>query len=164
MNIQEFKNNLDQLDTLHQQCNYESALRLTKNLLSDFPYSVEILIKYAKLIQLMDKDNLQDYPSLEESMKSLLAAYILSDKSIDARIELGYFEYALKDSANEAIKYFNEAEEIAKAGLKSAMIGQIKCHLDISNIPDAKEVIEKAKMIFPNDGDIEILEFELEDR
>ncbi|MFB2974970.1 tetratricopeptide repeat protein [Microseira sp. BLCC-F43] len=163
MNIQDFKESLEKLDALHQQQDYESALKLVQDLLADFPYSVELLIKYAKLIQLIDKDDLANFPSLNEAREKLEISHLIDPKSIEACIELGNFEYAINDSASEAIRYFNAGEEIAKSGLKAAMIGQIKCYADLGDISQAKEILRKAKEFFPDDSELGILAFELED-
>lgn len=162
MDIQEFKDALDRLDDLYEQQGYESAFKLVQELLTYFPYSVELLVKYAKLIQLIDKDDISKFPPLGMALESLKQAHLIAPHAIEPCIELGYFEYAVNDCPGEAVQYFNESQKNAESSLKEALVGQIKCYVDLDNKLQAREILEKAKLFFPNDSEIGVLELELE--
>lgn len=161
MDVQKFKHAIDRVSELHKQRDYNSALKLVQELLSHYPYSVDLLVKYAKLIQLSD-DNSAEFPPLEAVSENLKLAHIISPQSIEPCIELGYFEYAVNNCPDQAIQYFKVAQLNAESGLKSALIGQIKCYIDMENIPLAIEVLEKAKVLFTDDIDLKMIEAELE--
>ncbi len=151
---------LCQLKALYNQEKFAEAFRLLEKLLECYPYSVELLVIRGKIIQVLD-----DYPEnidLETAKESLKIANLISPKSIEPCIELGYLEYVLNHS-EDAINYFYTARENAELSLKSALIGEIKCYIDMRNIFSAREVMEKAKLFFPDDSEIGILEFELEE-
>lgn len=162
MNIQSLKERLAQLNILHNQEKYAEAFKLVENLLEDYPYLVELLVKRAKIIQLLDNDDAES-PSLETAKESLEIANMIAPQSIEPYIELGYFEYAINNCPGDAIKYFDVARTNAELGLKEAFIGEIKCYIDMNKISKARELIEKAKVFFPDDSEIGVLEFELQE-
>lgn len=77
--------------------------------------------------------------------------------------ELGYFEYAVNAKTHEAIEYFQKAQESAESGLKKSLIGQIKCFIDLKEISQVKQILERAKIFFPDHSDLELVELELEE-
>ena len=162
MNLQEFKERLDRIDDLYKQQGYESALQLVQTLLSDFPFSLELLVNYAKLLQLIDKDDMSNVPALDTALEYLKQAHFIAPDAIEPCIELGYFEYAVNDCASEAIQYFDAAQKNAESGLKKALIGQIKCYVDLDKRLQARECLDKAKLFFPDESEFGILELELE--
>ncbi|HBB36072.1 MAG TPA: hypothetical protein DDZ80_07570 [Cyanobacteria bacterium UBA8803] len=161
MDVKKFKVALDRVNELHKQREYDSAIKLVQELIACSPYSVDLLVKYAKLIQLLDKDS-SEFSPLEAAPRILKLAHLISPDSIKPCIELGYFEYAVNDSPFQAMQYFQMAQEKAESSLKEVLIGQIKCYIDINNISQASEVLERAKLFFPDDIDIKMIEAELE--
>ncbi|BAZ29872.1 hypothetical protein NIES4074_23190 [Cylindrospermum sp. NIES-4074] len=162
MNIELLKEHLAQLKILHNQKRYAEAFKLVEKLLEDYPYSVELLVKRAKIIQLLDNDHIKT-PSLETAKESLEIANSLAPQAIEPCIELGYFEYAINSCPGDAINHFDVARRNAELGLKEALIGQIKCYIDMKKISKARENMEEAKVFFPNDSEIGVLEFELQE-
>jgi tetratricopeptide (TPR) repeat protein len=162
MNIQSLKDYLTQVNTLHNQEKYVEAFQLVEKLLVDYPYSVELLVKRAKIIQLLDNNDANS-PSLETAKESLIIANVIAPQSIEPYIELGYFEYAINNCPGDAINYFNVAKKNAELGLKEALIGEIKCYIDMNKISEARKLIEKAKVFFPHDSEIGVIEFELQE-
>ncbi|WP_157162624.1 tetratricopeptide repeat protein [Cylindrospermum stagnale] len=147
---------------MHNQEKYAEAFKLVEKLLEDYPYSVELLVKRAKIIQLLDNDDAAT-PSLETAKESLKTANVIAPQSIEPCIELGYFEYAINNCPGDAINYFEAARKNAELGLKEALIGEIKCYIDMNKTSKAREIIEKAKIFFPDDSEIGFLEFELQE-
>ena len=163
MNIQSYKEAREQLSHLLEKQSYGEAFKLVDELLVDYPYSSELLVNRARIIQLLDKDDLSDIPSLDSARESLKLSQILNPNYLDSSLELGYFEYAINDSPETAINYFETAREKAESMLKELLIGEIKCYLDLGKILEARQILEKAKVFFSNDSDLGVLEFELEE-
>jgi len=162
MDISSFKQALAKVISLHREKKFAEAYELIEQLLLESPYSSNLLVKRAKLIQLLD-DELSQPPTLEMAFDSLKQAHSLEPQSIEPCIELGYFEYAVNDQTAEGLKYFQLAQENAETGLKDALVGQIKCYMDMDDKMQAKKVLEKARVLFPDDDDVEDLFYELED-
>lgn len=163
MDTQLLKEALDKLDALHREKKYGDALALVEGLLVQYPHLVALLIKRAKLIQLFDGSDVSKLPGLEAALESLQQAVMLAPEDITSRIELGHYEYAVNDRPSEAIKHFEAAQESAESGLKQALIGLIKCHADTKSLEQAKNLLERAKVFFPDDGAFRDLELELEE-
>ena len=130
-----------------------------------------VLVNFAKHIQILEGESLSQLPSLDVAKYSLEMACNLSPDLIEPYLELGYFEYAICDRAREALEYFNIAsEKIAqhpidkyRRELKQILIGKIKCYIDLNNYDRAREELEKAQTLCPDDSQLEILEYELEE-
>ncbi len=164
MDIQQFQQNLEHLNTLHKHHKYDEALKLVQEMMTEYPYSVELLVKRAKLIQLLEvEDNFSEVTDLDLAVYSLDLAHLLAPNAIEPCLELGYFKYAIKDAPEQAITYFDVAQKNAELGLKEALIGQIKCYIDLGDISQARSSLEKAKVFFPDESNWEIFEFELEE-
>ncbi|MCP2729467.1 hypothetical protein [Limnofasciculus baicalensis] len=63
MDIGEFQDAIYRVSELHKQRDYNLALKLVQELLAHYPYSVDLLVKYAKLIQLSDNES-DEFPPL----------------------------------------------------------------------------------------------------
>lgn len=164
MDIQQFQQNLEHLNTLHKNHKYEEALKLVQEMMTDYPYSVELLVKRAKLIQLLEvEDSFSEVTDLDMAVSSLDLAHLLAPNAIEPCLELGYFNYAINDSPEQAIIYFDVAQKNAELGLKEALTGQIKCYLEMGDISQAKSSLDKAKVFFPDESNWGILELELEE-
>lgn len=163
MDIQFYKEAREKLFYLLKQQSYGEALKLVDQLLVDYPYSSELLVERARIIQLLDEDDPSDMPSLDSALDSLKLSLILAPDFVEPALELGYFEYAVNDAPELALNYFEMAREKAEYLLKDVLIGQINCYLDLGKIADARQVLEKAKVFFSNDSDLGVLESELEE-
>lgn len=130
-----------------------------------------VLVHVASHLQLLDGELLSQIPYLDIARQSLEMARDLSPNLVEPYLELGYFEYAICDRSRKALKYFNIAEEKTqqdlieknKQNLKQIFIGKIKCYLDLDECDRAREELEKAQNLFPDDDELEILEYELEE-
>ncbi|MDH5653127.1 MAG: hypothetical protein OEZ39_14820 [Gammaproteobacteria bacterium] len=61
------------------------------------------------------------------------------------------------------MKHFITAQQNADNGMKAALIGRIKCHADMGEMQQAKELLAMARKNYADDDEIEILYYELED-
>lgn len=161
MDVETWQQSLNQIDHLYKQRDYVSALKLVKSLLVYCPYSVELLIRYAKLIQLLNKEHKSEFSSLNPAFESLNLAYSLAPYNPETCIELGYFEYKVFAHCDRAMSYFETATSHAKLALKAALTGQIKCYIDRRRFSEARKILEEAKNFFCNDSDLSLLELEL---
>ena len=73
MDVQKFKDAIHRVSELHKQRDYNSALKLVQELLADYPYSVDLLVKYAKLIQLSDNES-NEFPPLDDIELKMIEA------------------------------------------------------------------------------------------
>jgi tetratricopeptide (TPR) repeat protein len=163
MNLQAYLESKEQLSKLYEQQKYGEAWKLLEKLLTDYPYSIDLLVKRAKIIQLLDTEHISDIPSLDMAVESLQQSHVLAPDAIDPCLELGNFEYAVSDRPESAIKYFESAKIQAQLKLKLATIGLIKCYIDMGKISLARQTLETAKIWLSNDSDLGVIEFELEE-
>lgn len=163
MNIQAYLDSKEQLSNLYKQQKYGEAWKLLEKMLADYPYSIDLLVKRAKIIQLLDTEHISEIPSLDMAVESLQLSHVLAPDAIDPCLELGNFEYAVSDRPESAIKYFESAKIQAQLKLKLATIGLIKCYIDMGKISLARQTLETAKIWLENDSDLGVIEFELEE-
>ncbi len=163
MNIQAYLESKEQLSKLYEQQKYGEAWKLLEKMLADYPYSIDLLVKRAKIIQLLDTEHISDIASLDMAMESLQVSHLLAPDAIEPCLELGNFEYAVSDRPESAIKYFESAKIQAQLQLKLATIGLIKCYIDMGKISLARQTLETAKIWLANDSDLGVIEFELEE-
>jgi tetratricopeptide (TPR) repeat protein len=162
MDWEDYKTSVWQLNSLITEKRLGAALKHVDKLLEKSPGSVALLIKRATLLQLQDDDT--QAASLADCRKSLGLAIELEPNSIEPYIELGNFEYAVADNAHAALGYFEKAISPAEAGLKAALIGMVKCQMELGRPSDASRTMERMKTIFPDDLEVLMLEDELKDR
>ncbi|MEG4804239.1 hypothetical protein QUB63_25525 [Microcoleus sp. ARI1-B5] len=163
MNIQAYLDSKEQLSNLYEQQKYGEAWKLLEKMLADYPCSIDLLVKRAKIIQLLDTEHISDLPSLDMAVESLKLSHLLAPDAIEPCLELGNFEYAVSDRPESAIKYFESAKIQAQLKLKLATIGLIKCYIDMGKISLARQTLETAKIWLANDSDLGVMEFELEE-
>jgi tetratricopeptide (TPR) repeat protein len=154
-----FRDSVADLSTLIAEKRLAEALRLVEELLEKSPGSVLLLIKRAMLIQLQEDST--DLPPLEAARESLERAIEAEPDSIEPYIELGNFEYAVADDPLTALGLFEEAASHAENSLKAALIGTVKCQLELGRADEARRTIERGKTYFPNDLELMLLEEEL---
>ncbi|MGL5064849.1 MAG: hypothetical protein ACRC62_33125 [Microcoleus sp.] len=163
VNIQAYLESKEQLSKLYEQQKYGEAWQLLEKMLADYPYSIDLLVKRSKIIQLLDTEHIYELPSLDMAVESLQLSHLLAPDAIEPCLELGHFEYAVSDRPESAIKYFEAAKIQAHLQLKLATIGLIKCYIDLGKIFLARQTLETAKIWFSNDSDLGVIEFELEE-
>ena len=156
------KNTIERLDALNSQRDYWDALKLVEEILAQCPYSSFFLVKKAQIIQLLNKCKESEIPPLSVVEECLKFANLLGPNSIESYIESGCFEYTVKDNPKDALEYFETARKNAEKGLKSALIGKIKCYLDMGRMSEAKDQLANAKVLFPEDDEFVEIEFEIE--
>src|SRR5687768_18092047 len=83
-----------ELDELHARGDYEAAYRLVRQLL-DQRRSADLLVRTAKVEQLLDRDDPEGEVSLESVRGHLEEAHRLEPSAVTPTLELGHFLYAV---------------------------------------------------------------------
>ncbi|MCG8423547.1 MAG: tetratricopeptide repeat protein [Proteobacteria bacterium] len=159
MNWESYEAAVRQLNFMLKEKRFAEALGQVDQLLETSPGSVALWIKWAMLIQLQNDD--VDLPPLGECRESLKRAIQLEPDSSAAYIELGNFEYAVADDLRAALDCFEKATGHAESGLKAALIGLMKCQMELGRQDDALTTLERMKTIFPDDLEVAMMEDEI---
>lgn len=162
-NIDVYHNSLQQVISLCKEKKFWAAYDLVNELLDKYPVTPSLLMRRAMIIQMLDTMEGREIPSLEQVKQDLLLACELAPEEIEPFIELGHFEYAVMDRPDEGMKHFITAQQNADNGMKEALIGRIKCHADMGEMQQAKELLALARKNYEDDDKIEMLYYELED-
>ena len=116
-----FKTGLERLDHLWKPGQFGKALAVVDRLLSDWPDNPLLLVKRAQIIQLQETEN---GPSLEEARGALERAVALDEESPQPLIELGFFLLNVEDNAVAAADCFRKAEALVTGLLKECRKGK----------------------------------------
>lgn len=160
MKHREWIDALSTLRVLRREGRFGEALTLVERLLEEGPSSTELLVWRARLLQLAPQAEVDDPLAAAEG--SLKQACALAPDTVEPRIEMGHFLYAIQDRPAEALSQFEAAEELARSGLKDALIGKIKCLAQLGRGVEARRELDRAAQLFPDDTDLGVLQAELE--
>jgi Flp pilus assembly protein TadD len=127
----------------------EQALAEVRRLMQDWPDNPHLLILWADLIQMQEED---EGPSLEEAQAAYLRAAELDDQSPAPLIELGHFLYAVEDDAGAASKYFTRAIRLCKRLLNEALRGQAKALAETGRKSEALACLAEAYWLEARNG------------
>lgn len=116
-----FRSGLKKLESLWKPGRFGKALILVDQLLSEWPDNPLLLVRRAQLIQLQESE---DGPSLEEARATLERAADLDEESPRTWIELGFFCFAVEDDAAAAGEWFGKAEQQMSSILKECRKGK----------------------------------------
>lgn len=151
---------LSELRALRRERRFGEALALVERLLKEGPSSTELLVFRAQVLQLVPEVDMAD--PLAAAEESLAQACALAPDTVEPLIEMGHFLYAVQDRPADALSQFEAAERLARAGLKDALIGKIKCLAQLGRQVEARVELADAAQIFPDDTDLGVLQAELE--
>jgi hypothetical protein len=116
-----FKVGLAKIDNLWKPGQFDKALALVDRMLDEWPDNPLLMIKKAQLIQLQEDEN---GPSLEEARAMLERAADLDEDCPLAANELGFFLLAVQDDAAAALDQFKKCEGLLVNLLKECRKGQ----------------------------------------
>jgi tetratricopeptide (TPR) repeat protein len=154
-------NALSEIRTLRRERRFGEALELVERWLKEAPFSTELLVCRARLLQLAPRAEVSD--PLAAAEESLVQACALAPDAIEPRIEMGHLLYAVQDRPADGLSQFEAAEELALTSLKDALIGKIKCLAELGRHAEADVELAYAAQVFPDDTDLGLLQAELED-
>jgi len=158
MDTSRFEEALARVKGLKEDDRLEEAYELIEELLKEYPLHPTLLIKKSAYARLLGR--LQSLEDPSEAIDPLEAAIAVSPHNVEARIELGYVEYALKDDSEAALKIFEEAGRVAASSLIRAYEGRIKSLVDLGLLDDARVLMDRLRGMF--DGFDDSAEEELE--
>jgi tetratricopeptide (TPR) repeat protein len=118
--ISKLNSGLERIDNLWRPGGFAKALALVDRLLKQWPDNPLLLVKRAQLIQLQETE---EGPSLEEAKASLERAVGLDEASPAPLIELGFFLFAVEDNAKAALPCFQKAERLLAGLLRECRKG-----------------------------------------
>lgn len=132
--------------------NYRRVLMDGQKIIKQHPGCVPALIAFSRAVQLLQENEIPGDPRMiyRESRQALLNAIALDPKSVEALNELAYFVYTYEDS-RRASAHFDSAIRLARAQLKEAYIGKIKCLSELGRDSEKKNVFAEAAAIFGKD-------------
>jgi tetratricopeptide (TPR) repeat protein len=151
---------LTALRALRREHRFDEALTLIERLLEEEPNSTELLVYRAQLLQLAPSVPASD--PLAAAEESLAQACALAPDNPEPRIEMGHFLYAVQNRPAAALSYFEAAERLAREELKDALIGKIKCLVELGRAAEARGDLAASMQIFPDDTDLGVLQAEFE--
>jgi tetratricopeptide (TPR) repeat protein len=153
-------NMLSELRALRRERRFSDALELVERLLKEAPFSTELLVCRAQLLQLAPQAEVSN--PLAAAEESLAQACALAPDAIEPRVELGHLLYAVLDRPADGLAQLEAAERLARVALKDALIGKIKCMAQLGRHAEARIELTSAAQIFPDDTDLGVLQAELE--
>jgi tetratricopeptide (TPR) repeat protein len=116
-------------------------------------FSSYFLVERSILIQIQDEiddDTAKEKGwTLECAENNLRDAIAMDPASLRAPIEFGYFLFAVKNDAKEALGHFERAIENCNDFLEKALLGKIKCILEMKGAEEAYKLLEEAENLFP---------------
>lgn len=151
---------LAELRALRRERRFNEALELVERLLKEAPFSTELLVCRAQLLQLAPQAEASN--PLASAEESLAQACALAPHAVEPRIEMGHLLYAVQDRPADGLGQFEAAEGLARTALKDALIGKIKCLAQLGRHAEAAVELACAAQIFPHDTDLGVLQAEFE--
>jgi tetratricopeptide (TPR) repeat protein len=137
-----YKAGLEKLDSLWKRGHFDKALLLVDRLLSKWPDNPDLLVKKGQLIQMQEGE---DGPSLEEAKAILERAVDLDEESAQPCIELAFFCYAVEDDAAAAVHCFSKAEGLLVDMLKECRKGKKAALAELSESGETNGTLPRAK-------------------
>ncbi len=116
-----FTSGLERIDALWKPGHFGKALALVDRLLTEWPDNPVLLVKRGQLIQLQESEG---GPGLEEARAMLERAANLDEESPLPLIERGFFLFAVEDDAAAAAACFEKAEALGVRLLKECRKGK----------------------------------------
>jgi len=133
-----------------RQGRYDRALEEVNRLLESRSDNAQLLVLRAALIQLQDDE--EGTPPLDAARADLELAVSLDERSLDALIDLAYFQHAVDDDPKAAIKQFQKAVKLGRALLKKALIGQAEALAELQEETRAAECLIEAYHLAASNG------------
>ena len=142
------------IDAAKTEGNFEALTALYKKF-EHIEFPPGYLVHKAVVIQLSDGN---EY-TLEDAQACLQKALLLDANCLGAYIELGYFHYAIRNDATQAITHFDEGYLRAKQLLLEIELGRAKTLIDLSRDAEALAVINNP--YYAGCKDFELLKLEM---
>jgi tetratricopeptide (TPR) repeat protein len=161
--ISGYEGKLEEVQSLMSRAKFAEALQRLDELLQQWPDQPALLVLHGELIQLQNETGLE----LEEAAAAFKRATKLDPRNADAWLELGQFQYAVKDNAKTAEKTFAQAIAVASETLVAALIGRAGALEELGRKREAFDCLHAARSLQNADstsGNSEFQELDLFER
>jgi tetratricopeptide (TPR) repeat protein len=138
-----YKRAVAAIRSFRQRHKYAEALASLEALLNQWPDQPVLLLLRAELIQLQDEQG----PRLDDAAIALKRAVALDDGNADAWLELGHFQFAIKDDARAAEKSFVQAIGASSATLIAALVGRAAALEELGRNSEAFDCLSAARYL-----------------
>ena len=159
MSLEMYREELNRALALQKQGDLAAANERIAMLLEQFPLQADLLIKKYQLQRLLKGVDVLEGKTSDAELR--LANELVPTWAIPF-IELGFWEYSVKDRSNEAFVYFEKARRLAKSQLIQAYAGEIKCLIDLGKVEEAKTLYASLTDAFPEDSNSEVYDIKLD--
>ncbi len=144
-----YKRKLSVIRRVRKVGRYAEALEMVDQLLASWPGSACLHVMRAELIQLLpDKGG----PTLSDAIDSLRAAVDLDDRSPEALLEQGHYQFAVEDDAKGAAKTFSKAVDRGKRLLIGALLGHAAALEELGRRAEAFDALAAARWLQSSNG------------
>jgi tetratricopeptide (TPR) repeat protein len=123
---------------------FDRALVEVSHLLKEWPDNPRLLIMWADLIQLQEKE---EGPSLAGAKAAYQRAIDLDDNSAEALTEMGLFILAIEDDAQAAIPYFEKAAAVCRKFLEQALLGHAEACAELEQQSGATKILREVRQV-----------------
>lgn len=128
---------------------FDRALEIVNCLLEDEPVNPVLRVMRANLICLQGDEGTL---TLDDAKKDLQRARAIDEKSPVPLIELAHFVFALEDDAKAASRYFQQAIELCRELLKSALLGRAEALAELEQNDEAINCLSEALWLVSHNG------------
>jgi tetratricopeptide (TPR) repeat protein len=122
---------------------YDRALKRVEELRETWPGSAQLLVLWAKLVQLQEKPA----HTLDDAKRALQQAIELDKQAPAAAIELGHFLDSVEDDPHAASKSFTQAITAARALLIEGLLGQAHSLIQLDKRDEAVRCLVEAHQL-----------------
>jgi tetratricopeptide (TPR) repeat protein len=133
---------LQELRSLYKEAKYDDLLAYLSTTASLRPLTVDEFLLRGRSIQLSSETSPYE---LEDAEKSYLSALELDSENVEARLELGWYYFAVQDDAQRALQYFQAAIVVANRQLAEGLDGKQQCESEIQEAEQLDPVKDPGK-------------------
>ena len=144
-----FKRKLSAIRRARKARHYAEALEMVDQLLTNWPGSACLHVMRAELIQLLPDES---GPPLSEALDSLRAAVDMDDRSPEALLEQGHYQFAVEDDTKAAAKTFSKAVDRSKRLLIGALLGHAAALEELGRRAESFDALAAARWLQSSNG------------
>ena len=144
-----YKRKLSAIRRERKAGHYAGALEMVDHLLADWPGSACLHVMRAELIQLLPDEA---GPPLSDAIDSLRTAVDLDDRSPEALLEQGHYQFAVEDDAKVAAKTFSKAVDRSQRLLVASLLGRAAALEELGRRAEAFDCLAAARWLQSNNG------------
>jgi len=147
--ISSLKRSLAKVRRLWLARKYAPAFAEVEHLRKEWPDNPHLLVMWADLLQLQDKDH---GPSLQQAKLSYQRAIDLDAQSPEALVGLGHYLYAMDDDNKGAHACFAKAIALCRNWLRETLLAQAKVLNELGRQQEAFACLAEAHLVSQSNG------------